>query len=214
MSENLGFIHRFSPSSAEQKPITLLMLHGTGGNEDDLFPLGKTLFPGAAILSPRGKVLENGMPRFFRRFSEGVFDVADVKFRANELAQFIAAARKEYFINGDLIGVGYSNGANIAAALMLSHPGELAAAVLFRATVPFVPENPPDLRNVGVLLAGGQRDPIVPQAETVKLSNILRAAGASVEIHWHQGGHELGEDDIMLARKWLASEERTAPRTL
>jgi phospholipase/carboxylesterase len=122
MSTNLGFTHRLVFSGAVPPPITLLLVHGTGSNEEELLPLGHTLLRGAGILSPRGKVLENGMPRVFRRLAKGVFDVADLKFRANELAQFIEAARREYAISGEFIGVGYSNGANIAAALILLHP--------------------------------------------------------------------------------------------
>jgi predicted esterase len=214
MNTNLGFIHRFVSSGGALPQITLLLLHGTGGNEEDLLPLGQTLFPGAGILSPRGKVLENGMPRFFRRFAEGVFDVADLKFRANELAQFIQDARREYAITGELVAVGYSNGANIAAALMLLHPKVLAGAALFRAMVPFVPRSWPDLADVKVLLAGGQGDPIVPQAETIRLSDILQTAGASVHVHWHQGGHELGDDDIAVTQKWLASVDWVSPKVL
>lgn len=199
-----GFVHRFVPAERENAPIALL-LHGTGGNEDDLLPLGQRLLPGAALLSPRGKVLENGMPRFFRRFAEGVFDVEDLKRRTDELAAFIDSARGQYGLSDrKLVAVGYSNGANVAASLILSHPGYVSAAVLFRAMVPFRPDAPPDLSGVSVLLAAGRSDPIVPSAFARELVGILEAGGAQVAVHWHEGGHELGEDDVEAARLWLA----------
>jgi predicted esterase len=205
MNTDLGFIHRFVPATAVSSPVTLLMLHGTGGDEQDLIPLGRTLLPGAAIVSPRGNVLEHGMPRFFRRVAEGVFDIDDLKFRTHELAQFIGAARREYELGGQIFAVGYSNGANIATSMMFLHPGALAGAVLFRAMVPFVPDNAPDLRGTGVLLAAARHDQIVPVAETMKVSELLQTAGADVTLHWHGGGHELGNDDIETARQWLAA---------
>src|SRR5580698_9864988 len=136
MTTNLGFIHRFIPAAEPDNPVTLLLLHGTGGNEQDLLSLGQALLPGAAILSPRGKVLERGMPRFFRRFAEGVFDVEDLKFRTHELARFLETAARTYRLGEKIIAVGYSNGANIAASLMLLHPQALAGAILFRVMVP------------------------------------------------------------------------------
>ena len=204
MSSDLGFIHRFVPAAEADRPITLLALHGTGGNEQDLIPLAESLLPGAAILSPRGKVLERGMPRFFRRLAEGVFDIPDLKFRTHELADFIDAARREYRFNGNIVAVGYSNGANIAASLMLLHPRALAGAVLFRVMAPFVPDFAPDLSGTKALLAGGRHDRIVPQTGTLKLSEILQSAGAAVSLHWHDGGHELGQDDVEAAQRWLA----------
>jgi predicted esterase len=204
MTTNLGFIHRFIPAAEPDNPVTLLLLHGTGGNEQDLVSLGQALLPGAAILSPRGKVLERGMPRFFRRFAEGVFDVKDLKFRTHELAQFIEAAKQAYGFGGKIIAAGYSNGANIAASLMLLYPRMLAGAVLFRVMVPFVPEVAPDLTGAQALLAAGRQDPIVPQTDTLKLAEMLKAAGAAVSLHWHDGGHELGQDDIAAAQRWIA----------
>jgi predicted esterase len=210
MTAELGFIHRFIPAAGTGiHPITLLLLHGTGGNEDDLIPLGQALLPGAAILSPRGKVLEHGMPRFFRRFAEGVFDIEDLKFRTLELARFIDAAGQAYGFAGDIIAVGYSNGANIAASLMLLRPAILAGAVLFRAMVPFVPDVTPDLTGKQALLAAGRRDPIVPQSGTVKLAEMLKNAGAAVSLHWHDGGHDLGQDDIAAAQRWMAAWKPT-----
>jgi phospholipase/carboxylesterase/glyoxalase family protein len=214
MTIDLGFVHRFLPASDRDLQTTLLLLHGTGGNEQDLIPLGQALMPGAAILSPRGKVLERGMPRFFRRFGEGVFDIEDLKFRAHELAQFIENARKEYNFPQNIVAAGYSNGANIAAGLMLLHPRLLSGGVLLRVMVPFVPEASPDLAGTKVLLAAGRQDPIIPPASTMQLSEILTAAGADVSLHWHNGGHELGQDDIDVAREWLRAwkREKTVPR--
>ena len=203
MTTDLGFVHRFLPANDRHLQATLLLLHGTGGNEQDLISLGQALMPGAAILSPRGKVLERGMPRFFRRFAEGVFDVEDLKFRAHELAQFIEDARKEYDVPRNIVAAGYSNGANIAAGLMLLHPGLLSGGVLLRAMAPFMPEALPDLTGTRVLLAAGRQDPIIPQEGTMQLSDILKASGADVALHWHNGGHELGQDDIEVAREWV-----------
>ncbi|MGH9694801.1 MAG: alpha/beta hydrolase [Bryobacteraceae bacterium] len=202
-----AFIHRFIPASSPNSGVTLLLLHGTGGNEQDLLTLGRELLPGAALLSPRGRILENGMPRFFRRLAEGVFDLDDLKLQTDELARFVSAAAHKYELETDkVLAVGYSNGANIAASVMLAHPGVLAGAVLFRPMVPFVPTTSPDLRNVPVLLTAGRRDPIVVPEETLALGEILKTAGARVSLHWHEGGHELGRDDIAAAKDWLQGE--------
>src|SRR5215472_5426493 len=159
-TSDLGFRHTFVPESSASSEATLLLLHGTGGDENDLIPLGHELWPGAALLGVRGKVLENGMPRFFRRFAEGVFDVDDLKSRTEELAQFVDAASERYEFNKKrLIAVGYSNGANIAASLILLHPHDLAAAVLFRAMVPFAPERIGDFSQVSVFIGAGRLDP-------------------------------------------------------
>ena len=203
MSADLGFIHQFIPATRPDLDATLLLLHGTGGDEKDLIPLGQELLPGAAMLSPRGKVLERGMPRFFRRFAEGVFDVEDLKLRAHELAKFVEDARKEYEIRGSLIAVGYSNGANIAAGTIFLHPQLLAGAVLFRVMVPFVPESAPNLTGLKALVAAGRQDPIIPAAGATQLAEILKSGAAEVNMHWHNGGHELGQDDIAAAREWL-----------
>ncbi|HXN49761.1 MAG TPA: alpha/beta hydrolase [Bryobacteraceae bacterium] len=157
-----------------------------------------------SILSLRGKVLENGMPRFFRRLAEGVFDLEDLKRRTEELARFIERARERYSLQGKrVIAVGYSNGANLAASLLLRYPDHLSAAALFRAMVPFTPDTLPDLRGVPILLSAGERDPIVPPANTRRLADIFERGGAAVSIHWHAGGHELGPDDMDTARIWL-----------
>jgi len=204
---DLGFAHVFIP--AEQPTpdaVTLLLLHGTGGDERDLLQLGRELWPGAALLGVRGKVLENGMPRFFRRFEEGVFDVDDLKARTDELAEFIDDAAAQYRFNRrNVIAVGYSNGANIAASLVLLHPHYLKAAVLFRAMVPFTPDIARDLTAVSVFIGSGDRDPIVSREQPQELASILAGAGADVTISWHRGGHELGRDDVEAAKAWLSA---------
>ena len=195
------FIHEFAPGSSNR---TLLLLHGTGGNEHDLIPLGRELDPNAALLSPRGKVLENGMPRFFRRLAEGVFDLEDLQERTHELADFVAAAADRYDIdNKNIVAVGYSNGANIAASILLLRPEILAGAILFRAMVPLEPEKQPDLGNVRVWIGAGNHDPIIPVSETQRFVDLLRAAGADVTVRFLNAGHALTPADISLARDWL-----------
>jgi predicted esterase len=202
----LGFIHRFVPGRDANTPV-LLLLHGTDGNESDLIPLGHELLPGAAILSPRGKVLENGMPRFFQRLAEGVFDLEDLERRTEELAQFIENARREYSLaDNHLLAAGYSNGANIAASLILRQPRHLSGAVLFRAMVPFTPEVIPDLHGMPIFLSAGERDPIIHAANTRRLAEMFESGGAAVFVHWHNGGHELGQDDLDAAKLWLARQ--------
>ena len=195
------FIHEFVPGSSSR---TLLLLHGTGGNERDLIPFGRELDPDAALLSPRGKVLENGMPRFFRRLAEGVFDLEDLKNRTYELADFVAAAAQHYgFAIDDVVAVGYSNGANIAACMLLLRPEVLPAAVLFRAMVPLVPDTRPNLSAVRVWIGAGTNDPIIPTSETKQLAELLRGAGADVTMRFFQAGHELTPADVEAAREWL-----------
>ncbi len=201
MSLQPDFIHEFVPGSSNR---TLLLLHGTGGNERDLIPLGRELDPSAALLSPRGKVLENGMPRFFRRLAEGVFDLEDLKTRTNELADFAAAAAQHYgFASDNVIAVGYSNGANIAASMLLLRPEILRSAVLFRAMVPLVPENLPDLSSVHVWIGAGSEDPIIPTSETQRLVELLRSARADVTLRFFNAGHGLTSSDVEIAKHWL-----------
>lgn len=203
MSE-LGWIHRFEPGETENGPA-LLLLHGTGGSENDLIEIGRAVAPGAALLSPRGPVLENGMPRFFRRFAEGVFDVEDIKVRAGKLAEFVSEAAKEYgFDANNVWALGYSNGANIAAALLLLHPEVFAGAVLLRAMVPLVPPKTPDLQGVRVLLSEGTHDSIVPAENAEELAGLLRGAGAEVDLIWQAGGHGLTANDFAAARAFLS----------
>jgi len=208
----LDFIHQFVPAAEADSPLTLLLLHGTGGNEQDLLPIGNGLWPGAALLSPRGKVLENGMPRFFRRLAEGVFDTEDLKFRTHELADFVRSAAEQYgFQSKSIVAVGYSNGANIGSSLMLLHPQLLSGAILFRPMVPFPMDFTPDLRRVHVLLAPGRRDPIVSHEQIDLLARMLETAGADISLSWHDGGHELGQDDLIAAKNWLSQQFFTSP---
>ncbi|MGH9408627.1 MAG: alpha/beta hydrolase [Vicinamibacterales bacterium] len=204
MSTELGFVHVFRPATDPSAP-TLLLLHGTGGDERDMLPIG-AVAPGAALLSPRGQVLENGMPRFFRRLAEGVFDDADVRRRAGELARFVADAAVRYrFDAARVVAVGFSNGANIASAMLLLDPGTLAGAVLFRAMVPIVPDPLPDLRRAHVLISNGRSDPLVAPDETERLAALLRSAGADVSLEWQPLGHQLLPGDFEGARIWLRS---------
>jgi predicted esterase len=206
-SSELGFIHKFVPASNRPDQTTLLLLHGTGGNEQDLIPLGRELYPRAAILSPRGKVLESGMPRFFRRLAEGVFDIEDLKFRTHELADFVEKASKVYgFDLRYIISVGYSNGANIASSLLLLSPEVISSAVLFRAMVPFMPEKVPDLTTKNIFMGAGEYDPIVSQEQTEMLFRLFKRSGANVAIYWQENsGHELGYDEISAAKDWLSN---------
>ena len=197
----LGFIHRFVPPTQSGLP-PLLLLHGTGGDENDLLPLGARLSPGAALLSPRGKVLENGMPRFFRRMAEGVFDLEDIKARAAELAQFIRDARKAYDIEAP-VAVGFSNGANIAAALLLLDPDVLRGAVLIRAMLPFEPSRAPILKDKPILMLSGARDPIMPAAAVERLATVLGATDAAFTRKVLPAGHNLSPQDISIAAQWL-----------
>ena len=202
MSAELSFIHQFVPGSSER---TLLLLHGTGGNEHDLLPLGRSLDPAANLLSPRGKVLENGHPRFFRRLTEGVFDLENLKEQTDELAEFVIAAAKHYRITLEkMVAVGYSNGANIAASLLLQRPGILRRAVLLRAMVPFQPDELPDLSPVRVWIGGGTQDEIIPPDESRRLAALLQEAGAEVTINFAESGHGLTNAELVLVRRWLA----------
>ena len=197
-----GFVHRYFPG---ESGVTLLLLHGTGGDENDLVPLGRELAPGASILSPRGKVSEYGAARFFRRLAEGVFDHEDLVFRTHELAGFIETTSEEYdFDLSKLVAVGYSNGANIAASLMLLHPGLLRAAILLRAVVPFEPEGKPDLSGMPVFLAAGRRDQMIPPQNTERLAEILREAGADLDLRWRNTGHPLTFEEVEEAKEWLS----------
>ncbi|HEX2182909.1 MAG TPA: alpha/beta hydrolase [Rubrobacteraceae bacterium] len=201
-ARDLGFVHRFYPG---ETGATLLLLHGTGGSEDDLVPLGRELAPGAAILSPRGKVSEYGAARFFRRLAEGVFDHEDLVLRTHELANFVQAASEEYgFDPSKIVAVGYSNGANIAGSLMLLHPGLLRAAVLFRAMVPFEPEETPDLSGMPVFIAAGRRDQMIPPQNTQRLAEILTEAEADLDLRWRDTSHGLTYEEVEEAKEWLA----------
>jgi predicted esterase len=202
VADALTLVHRFEAGSAELP--TLLLLHGTGGDESDLLPLGRALLPGAPLLSPRGAVLERGQPRFFRRLAEGVFDMEDLHRRTADLATFVRDAAVQYrFDPGRVVALGFSNGANIAASLMLSDTGVLAGGVLLRAMVPFEPERRPSLKGMPVLLSAGRNDPIVPAAQVERLGVLLEEGGASVNLAWQAGGHGLTKGDVDSASAFL-----------
>lgn len=200
--ELLGFTYRFERGEADER--TLLLLHGTGADENDLIPLGRSLDPHANLLSPRGKVLEGGSPRFFRRFAEGVLDVEDLKVRTHELAQFIEVAAKEHDLDASrVIAVGYSNGANIAASTLFLHPGGLHAAILLRPMLPFEPDTQTDLEGMRVFIASGRTDPLIDPRQPEQLARILESFGAEVRLSWSPGGHPLSNDEVKTARVWL-----------
>lgn len=203
----LSFVHRFEPG-ADQTQRPLLLLHGTGGDESDLIGLGRMVAPDATLLSPRGKVLEGGMPRFFHRLAEGVFDEEDVRRRANELADFVGEARTAYGLSAP-IALGFSNGANIAAATLLLRPETLAGAVLMRAMVPLSQPPVADLASKPVLILSGAMDPMVPADNAAHLAAQLRNAGAEVQHRTLPAGHGLSQADVALARSFLA-ESRAA----
>jgi predicted esterase len=201
MTEQLGMIHRFVKGS---RPDTLLLLHGTGGDEDDLLALGRDLDAEANLLSPRGNVLENGMPRFFRRLDVGVFDLEDLVARTHELARFVSDAASAYRLDPSRVtAIGYSNGANIAASLLLLRPDLLSSAALLHAMVPFEPEDLPNLDGTAVLLTAGRRDAMVPVEQTKRLSQMLTDAGADVTLEWQPGGHELTQAEFEALAGWL-----------
>jgi predicted esterase len=200
-----GFEHVYQPPKGQGAPFTLLMLHGTGGNEHDLLPLARMLAPDAGVLSPRGKVLERGMPRFFRRLAEGVFDLADLERRTLDLGDFVGQAATRYGVDPRrVIGVGFSNGANIASSLLLLRPEVLAGSILFRAMVPIMPERMPSLPSTPVLVSNGRSDPLVPREETERLVALLKLAGADVTLLFQDAGHELTREDVEQATAWLA----------
>ena len=201
----MDFIHQFIPAADGGSRRVLLLLHGTGGNEHDMLPIGRHLDSDAGLLSLRGNVLENGMPRFFRRLAEGVFDEEDVVRRANELADFLPlAAAKYHFDQTQLTAVGYSNGANIAAAVLLLRPSTLKSAILLRGMVPITPETEPKLPDTRVLICSGTRDSIIPVENPERLAGMLRRAGAAVTLRFEESGHQLVFDEIAAAKNWLA----------
>ena len=214
--DTLGFVHRYLPPESGTEltgSTTLLLLHGTGGNEDDLVPLGRALLPGAGLLSPRGKVLERGMPRFFRRLAEGVFDQEDLEKRTTELAQFVETAITTYGLCRDgIIAVGFSNGANIASSLLLRRPGLLRGAVLLSPMVPFEPDQSVNLTGTAVFIGAGRNDTVAPPAQAELVADLLGRAGVAVTVHWHAAGHSVSEDEILAARDWLLANAVDGPR--
>lgn len=206
MSEALNtFVHRFIPAATPGEDRTLLMLHGTGGNESDLLPLASTLLPGAAILSPRGRIDEGGMPRFFRRFAEGVFDLDNLREETNALADFVKAASEEYgFDPAKVVGIGFSNGANIASTLLFLRPETLHEAILIRTMVTLPDTSAQGLEGKRVFISSGRFDSMVPVDNVMHLASVLADGGADVTHHWVEGGHNLTRGEIDAMREWLS----------
>jgi predicted esterase len=202
----LGFQHIYKPPPPTPSDWTLLLLHGTGGDEHDLVGLGRQLAPSAALLSPRGKVLEGGMPRFFRRLAVGQLDIPDLLVRTDELAAFVTAAASEYGRDrAKIAALGFSNGANIAVSLLLRHPALLGAAALLRPMLPYEPDGPLRLDGADVLIAAGEGDPYSSPGQTRRLADVLNAAGAAVSVHIEPGvGHNLGTGDLRALERWAA----------
>ncbi len=206
--------HVFLPADPSAAGSPLLLLHGTGGTEHDLLPLRDHLCPGAAVLSVRGTVLENGMPRFFRRLAEGVFDEDDLRRRTDDLAEFVLSASAEYGIEpGSMVAVGFSNGANIASALLLQRPGVLGAGVLLSAMVPFAQPPAADLTGTLVVLSNGDRDPTIPRRQTQKLADQFRQRRADVVELPHSGGHSIDPAVLPQIASIIARPERPAAPT-
>ncbi|WP_146553873.1 alpha/beta hydrolase [Rummeliibacillus sp. SL167] len=194
--------HIFNKGQDPKKP-TLLLLHGTGGNELDLLPIARKIDDTAAVLSVRGNVLENGMPRFFRRLSEGVFDEEDLIFRTKELNEFLDEAANQYnFDRDNIIAIGYSNGANIAASLLFHYQNALKGAILHHPMIPRRGIDLPNLSGKSVFIAAGTNDPICPSQESAELQTILERANASVELHWENHGHHLTFEEVEAASQW------------
>jgi phospholipase/carboxylesterase len=210
MTDDLGFIHRFVPAEDSASSETLIVLHGTGGDENDLIGIGQAIAPGAAILSPRGNVLENGAPRFFRRLAEGVFDPREVRSRAEDLARFIRASVVTYRLEPTRVfALGYSNGANVASTVMLVEPRILQGAILFRPMLVYEPTKTHDLTGSAVFISAGRTDPIVPTASVEKLAELFESAHAEVTLKWQLAGHNLLPSEVREAAEWLALRRAT-----
>ncbi|AIQ21048.1 alpha/beta hydrolase [Paenibacillus sp. FSL L8-0436] len=196
-------IHVYRKGTDANQP-TLVLFHGTGGNEQDLLPLAELLAPGASVLGIRGNVLENGMPRYFRRLAEGVFDEEDLIFRTHELKQFLDVAAAQYGFDADnLVAVGYSNGANIAGSLLFHYGNLFRSAVLLHPMVPLRGLAIPSLNGVSVFIGAGTNDPLIRAEETRELEQLLQGAGAEVTSHWGNQGHRLSAAEAEAARDWL-----------
>ena len=218
-STDFGFHHIFINSTSypstttnsfqdkeSNKNLTFVLLHGTGGNEEDLIFLGKEIDPNASILSPLGKVLENGMPRFFKRLAEGVFDMEDLRFRTHQLADFIQNCSLQYkFDLNQTIAVGFSNGANIASSILLLRPDVIQGAILFRAMVPLLPDSLPNLSNKKILLSAGLNDPIVSRTETENLYRLFQKTNSNITLKWQHSSHNLIQNDLITAKEWFSN---------
>lgn len=205
-----SFAHRFDQAGVGSSArAALLLLHGTGADEHDLIHLGQRLYPGAALLSPRGKVSEIGANRFFRRLREGVFDLDDMWMRAAELAEWISVARRHYAIaDRPLVAVGYSNGANVAVAMMLRQPGVVAGAVLLRAMMPYEPPSGGDFRGLEVFFGWGREDALAPASDRARLREAFERGGARVSATLTDAGHTLTMPDILAAGEWIRDPSR------
>ncbi|MCC3376076.1 alpha/beta hydrolase [Cohnella sp. REN36] len=198
--------HLYQQGTDPSAPV-LLLLHGTGGTERDLLPLAQLVSPSSPVLSVRGNVSENGMPRFFRRLAEGVFDEEDLVLRTKELNEFLDEAAAKYgFDRSNVIAVGYSNGANIAGSLLFHFADALRGAILHHPMVPLRGLKLPDLSAVPVFIGAGRNDPICSPAETEELASLLQGAGASVAVHWEQAGHRLTQSEVDAAAEWFARQ--------
>ncbi|WP_205669435.1 alpha/beta hydrolase [Brevibacillus formosus] len=195
--------HIFRKGTDSEAP-TLLLLHGTGGDENNLLPLANRIYPGASVLSVRGNVLENGMPRFFRRLAEGVFDEEDLVYRTQELHEFLDQAAVTYQIERDnIVAVGYSNGANIAGSLLFHYPNPLKGAILYHPMVPRRGIALPDMTAIPVFIGAGTNDPICTAQETEELNQLLTEAGADVTVHWDSHGHQLTVKEVEASAAWF-----------
>lgn len=196
--------HLFIEGKCKSSPV-LLLLHGTGGNEHSLLSLAEIIDPDASILSLRGNVLENGMPRFFRRLAEGVFDEEDLVFRTEELYHFLQTAATTYNFNrNNVVAIGYSNGANIAASLLFHYHDALKAAILHHPMVPLRNKTLPNLTELPVFIGAGTNDPICTRQETEELEQLLISAGAKVTLYWENHGHQLTQTEVQAAKSWYA----------
>lgn len=198
-----GYDYRFEAGTDPSAPV-LLLLHGTGGDENDLIPVARLVAPTSALVSLRGNVSENGAARFFRRIAEGVFDLEDLALRTAALLRFVSAAAKQHqFTTDRVVALGFSNGANVAASMMLTEPGTLRHGILIRAMLPFQPKTMPDMKGCSALIAAGRSDQMISQPTTEKLAELMRSSGARVELKWHDAGHGMIQADVNDARDYL-----------
>jgi phospholipase/carboxylesterase len=196
--------HIFVQGQSKNAP-TLLLLHGTGGNERDLLPLAEIIAPNASVLGVKGNVMENGMPRFFRRLAEGIFDEEDLIIRTEQLHDFVTESAIQYgFDRNQVVAIGYSNGANIAASLLYHYEHSLAGAILFHAMVPRNGVTIPELNGIPIFIGAGKRDPLIMPSQTKQLATHLQGSGAAITEYWTDGGHQLLMEEVEQAKIWFA----------